>query len=673
MDDNKNLNSVPDTDEEEGATTVLRAPEPVEEEEEGATTVLRATDIEEEAEGATTVLTGPDPAAMQPQNPAGTPQFQDRTVLVQPQMGAPMGQAPNGSMGMPMGAPMGQAPNGPMGMPMGAPMGQAPNGPMGMPMGASMGQAPNGPMGMPMGAPMGQVPNGPMGVPMGQMPNNGQMPPMGGKPPKAPKPPKTKAPKPPKAPKQKKDGTKKKKTGLIVAIIAIIAVLGLGTGAYFLFFTPEKRYERKMDTAQKAMDAANYEEAEDAYDDALDIFDDRIPAMNGLIESEIKQGDSDDAREHFVEFRSTICGLDADAVTENLEEIVVFYEFTDDLYSDAQSLIEAYKEGYDLTEDGTLKAALVKAYVDNADSMDDSDYEEKLAEYAKAVALDSANEDALSGRKDCAYAVLDDMMSAQQYDEAETFINTYADELSDVDFSSYTEKIESERALTNARHDLMEQVISLMSAGDYEGMLDVDGSENAGLVVDNMEGDSYVYAQDGYTSDYTGKAVGIYKYQAALSSGYYFYYGDYENGVRSGQGTSYLKTDGYNKSYEVYEGAWANDKPNGQGTHRTVNENTGDELVTVEESGNLVDGLFDGEVAVSLISQDETYGGTYTGTFTATNGDAADVRENYPDLDFSGVTDGKVVYVVLLCDGSDKFWNFTKGSQKLIGIFGFDN
>ena len=428
-----------------------------------------------------------------------------------------------------------------------------------------------------------------------------------------------------------------------------------------------------MDTAQKAMDAANYEEAEDAYDDALDIFDDRIPAMNGLIESEIKQGDSDDAREHFVEFRSTICGLDADAVTENLEEIVVFYEFTDDLYSDAQSLIEAYKEGYDLTEDGTLKAALVKAYVDNADSMDDSDYEEKLAEYAKAVALDSANEDALSGRKDCAYAVLDDMMSAQQYDEAETFINTYADELSDVDFSSYTEKIESERALTNARHDLMEQVISLMSAGDYEGMLDVDGSENAGLVVDNMEGDSYVYAQDGYTSDYTGKAVGIYKYQAALSSGYYFYYGDYENGVRSGQGTSYLKTDGYNKSYEVYEGAWANDKPNGQGTHRTVNENTGDELVTVEESGNLVDGLFDGEVAVSLISQDETYGGTYTGTFTATNGDAADVRENYPDLDFSGVTDGKVVYVVLLCDGSDKFWNFTKGSQKLIGIFGFDN
>ena len=118
----------------------------------------------------------------------------------------------------------------------------------------------------------------------------------------------------------------------------------------------------------------------------------------------------------------TICGLDADAVTENLEDIVVFYEFTDDLYSDAQSLIEAYKEGYDLTEDGTLKTALVKAYVDNADSMDDSDYEEKLAEYAKAVALDSANEDALSGRKDCAYAVLDDMMSAQQYDEADKMI-----------------------------------------------------------------------------------------------------------------------------------------------------------------------------------------------------------------------------------------------------------
>ena len=642
MDENKNPESRYDVDEEEGATTVLRAMDAeTEDEEEGATTVLRAEDMppedDDDTEGATTVLTGPEPAMMGAAPAPGAPQFEDKTQMLPPQ-------------GAPMGMPMGQMPNGPMG----APMGQMQNGPM--------------------GAPMGQMPNGSMGAPMGMMPNNGQMPPMnGGKPPKAPKPPKEKKPKAPKQPKVNKDGSlKKKKTGLIVAI-CVVVVLALGAGAYFLFFTPEKRYERKMDVAEKAMTDSNYEEAVTAYEAALGIFDDRVPAMNGLLSAQISAGESDGARENFTEFRTTITGFDADKVTENSEDIVTFYEYADDLYSDTDSLIDAYKEGYNLTNDNGLKKNLVTAYVDRADAMDNSDYENKIAAYGDALDLDSTNESALSGRKACAYAVLDDMMDAQQYDQAESFINTYADSMSDVDFSSYTEKIESERALMTARHDLMEQVISLMSASDYAGMMDVDGSDNASTVVANMDGDSYVYATDGYDSSYTGKAAGVYTYSTLLSSGYYFYYGDYENGVRSGQGTMFVKMDGYNQAYLVYEGAWSNDKPNGAGTETSVNEDAGDELVTVTRSGNLVDGLFDGEVTVSLVSNDEEYGGTYTGTFTASNGDAPDIRENYPDLDFSDVSEDKTVYVVLECDGSPMYWHFSKGSAAKLGIHTFGN
>ena len=658
MDENKNPESMYDMDDDEGATTVLSAPgmnnstNNIEDDDEGATTVLSASDspFYDESEGATTVLSGPAPMGMQPQNPAGGPAFQDRTVLMQPQPGNPMGgPMPNGPMGGPM-------PNGPMGGPM-------PNGPMGGPM-------PNGPMGGPMpNGPMGgPMPNGPMG---GPMPNNGQFPPVNGKSKKPPK-----QPKQPKQPKMKDGNSKKKKTGWIIAVIVVVVLLALGAGAYFLFFTPEKRYERKMNTASEAMEASKYEEAEDAYEDALDIFDDRVPAMNGLLEAEINAGENEDARENFTEFRKTISAFEKDAVQKDNEEkdnIVAFYEYAAKLYSDAGSLIEIYKEGYDLTADETLKAKLVDVYVKNADNMDNADYEEKLDEYNKALELDGANQAALDGIKSCAYAVLDGMMESEQFDEAETFINTYSSKLPDVDFTSYTEKIESERALMNARHDLMEQVISLMAANDYEGMLSVDGSENASLVVDNMDGDSYVYAQDGFSKDYTGKAVGIYKYSSILNEGYYFYYGDYENGVRSGQGTLYVKTDGYNKAYTIYEGAWADDKPNGQGKETKVNESAGDELVTVERSGNLADGLFDGEVSVSLVSTDATYGGTYTGTFTATKGEAPDIRANYPDYDFSDVAEDKIVYVVLTCEGSDLFWHFTRGSQALLGIYGFGN
>ena len=95
--------------------------------------------------------------------------------------------------------------------------------------------------------------------------------------------------------------------------------------------------------------------------------------------------------------------------------------------------------------------------------------------------------------------------------------------------------------------------------------------------------------------------------------------------------------------------------------------------VTVTRSGNLVDGLFDGEVTVSLVSNDEEYGGTYTGTFTASNGDAPDIRENYPDLDFSDVSEDKTVYVILECDGSPMYWHFSKGTAAKLGIHTFGN
>ena len=118
MDENKNPESRYDVDEEEGATTVLRAMDAeTDDEEEGATTVLRAEDMtpedDDDTEGATTVLTGPEPAMMGAAPAPGAPQFEDKTQMLPPQ-GAPMGQMPNG----PMGALIEQMPNGPMGAPM---------------------------------------------------------------------------------------------------------------------------------------------------------------------------------------------------------------------------------------------------------------------------------------------------------------------------------------------------------------------------------------------------------------------------------------------------------------------------------------------------------------------------------------------------------------------------
>ena len=658
MDENKSNSSFYDVDDEEGATTVLCAPD------------ADIPESQEESEGATTVLTGPDPVS----TGAGgqKPQFSEQTVLVSPQQAGmapgavpgpmapgaapgPMGSngmAPNGMM--PGAAPGPMGPNGMNGMtpgPVPGPM--APMGPNGMMPGAASG--PMGPNGMAPGAMPG--PNGMAGN--GMVPNNGQMPNVNAKPEKTKKEkkPKTKKEKAPKQP-----GGKKKKTGLIVAL-CIVLVLVLGTGAYFLFFTPEKRFERNLAKADKALTNQDYEAAEDAYEAALKIFDDRIVAINGMIKAEIELGEMEDAREDFEKYRAVISAFDATKIEDNREEVVHFYAMAGKLFDDNDKLIEVYGEGWRLTGDAVLQEVLVNAHLERADAIDMADYEEKIEAYTDVLGIDPTNVDALNGRCECAYAVLDDMMVAEQYDEAEAFISNYEDVITEADFSSYSEQIESERELATARHDVMEQTISLMAAGDYEGMLDVDGSENASLVVDNMEGDSYIYAQDGFSSTYTGKAAGVY----VCDSGYYFYYGDYENGIRSGQGTLFVKLDGFNGTYEIYEGAWSNDKPNGAGTVSSVNNQTDSGMVTMIETGNFVDGLYDGEISVTLKAED----GDYTGTYTAVNGAVSDVRAEYSQYDFADVPEGRTVYVVLANADETSFWWYSCREGDVLGAYGY--
>lgn len=71
--------------------------------------------------------------------------------------------------------------------------------------------------------------------------------------------------------------------------------------------------------------------------------------------------------------------------------------------------------------------------------------------------------------------------------------------------------------------------------------------------------------------------IGLY------GAGRYIYIGDYSGTIRSGFGYWFSLDDG--EGY-MFEGAWANDKPNGDGFESTVDSGS---------SGRLVDGLWDGE------------------------------------------------------------------------------
>ncbi len=199
---------------------------------------------------------------------------------------------------------------------------------------------------------------------------------------------------------------------------------------------------------------------------------------------------------------------------------------------------------------------------------------------------------------------------------------------------------------TNDPLGLMEMAYEYMSQGDYYSMMSVDGTDAADNVVSIMRNrgtDEMLYSPTyNGENDYTGEAVAVY----IVPEGYYFFYGEYVNGVREGEGTSFWVTTGAYR-YETYFGEWHNGKPNGTGIMYTQDDSDGTQ-VTV--SGNFTDGRQDGTMSYSYYNTwDNTY---YYEEYEAVDGDAAAISLTQDEEDYMydfytvylRLPDGQLVY-----------------------------
>ena len=191
---------------------------------------------------------------------------------------------------------------------------------------------------------------------------------------------------------------------------------------------------------------------------------------------------------------------------------------------------------------------------------------------------------------------------------------------------------------------VLESAYKYMSAGDYKSMLYVDGSEEADALVSLMKSrgqDVFIYGPD-YSGekDYTGEAMGLY----IVPEGYYFYYGEYVDGVRKGYGTNYWKNG--TDTYEMFQGYWDEDAPNGEGTitNRDEYNNT-----TTFVTGNFTDGHQDGPMSYDVL---DSVGRINHGDYVATDGDAPEIKTGaldddmyyYGSIPYVELTDGTIVY-----------------------------
>lgn len=467
--------------------------------------------------------------------------------------------------------------------------------------------------------------------------------------------------------KPKKKMSKKAKNALIASLISA-AVIGGGVGSYFMFFTPEKRLERNLDKASEAVAEERYNDAIDAYGSALKIDEDCVEAMYGTLSAYEALDDADGLKDSFDKYRADISGMEQSEIDENIELIVDIYTMADEAYpEDINARITALEEGFAVTNgNNSVRTELIDEYFALADEYEaDGDYEKQVEAYNNILDKDSSNSDAAASRKECLEETIEGMIELEQFDEANAVIDTYSESVQDVDFAGYKSEIEKLQKIIAAKHNLMDAVYNSMASGDFEKMLEIDGSEDSVTVVNSIT-DTYIYTPGGITENYTGVAAGIY---FVGDGSYYFYYGDYVDGVRSGNGVSFMEVGIGNKSYKIYDGEWANDMPNGHGVGKTIKEgeDNGIDYDYVVE-GNFTDGLQDGEMTGKFIWD----GLEYVGTWTATAGDAPDISEQYPEYaDSFTLLEYRKVYALYRCEENGELWCRYLTNGYILGAVGY--
>lgn len=310
--------------------------------------------------------------------------------------------------------------------------------------------------------------------------------------------------------------------------------------------------------------------------------------------------------------------------------------------------------------------------------LQNNDYDNMLSCYGRAVYTKLADEETALKMKNAVAKAVEHYIGNDDFTKATDIVNDYCDDFG-VNKDELLAKISEAKSLYDTKVSLLKKVYSameyyydivgkdfseesfkdatnvlsgLLSVGWVE-MMEFDGSEEAEVLAKSQASNSYVYASD-YTTGYTGLGCGLYTYGDVVTDDegnvhvkYYFYFGNYKNGVRSGYGYSFAKSK--EGSYRGFEGYFENDAPNGFGVEYTSNyisKNSNVEYQRVTY-GNFDKGIENGEMT-TLIRLTDAPEEIFKGTYVATNGIASEVptvTENYELL--TEVPEDQIVIAVI--------------------------
>ena len=237
--------------------------------------------------------------------------------------------------------------------------------------------------------------------------------------------------------------------------------------------------------------------------------------------------------------------------------------------------------------------------------LEEENYEEAIVAFTSAIRVDDKQAVAYTGRGDAhmgyATQLEEDPEIEEQYTEAIADYET-AVELGDEEAEPKLEA--AQNALENHRNmaeyeELLAELYDVFASGDTEAAEELVKQDEYVAMNDSIEED-HLYYDEG-----EGNGLGVYP------DGYY-YFGEWEDGVRSGHGiwmwdAAADNSDELRERY-IFEGEWADDEPNGEGLVISQVRAHGDAIggLVAETSGTYVNGKGEGQMTQKTHLSDGT-------------------------------------------------------------------
>ncbi|MCR5311924.1 MAG: hypothetical protein K6E32_11000 [Lachnospiraceae bacterium] len=491
--------------------------------------------------------------------------------------------------------------------------------------------------------------------------------------------------------------------GCVVAVAALVVLV--------IFLLPNNRIKRYMNAADKAYAESDYAKALSNYEKAEKLDETDYKAIHGKLLCMSALGD-EKAEKAALEALVKLSERTEAFTDEEKTDCEELYLCAADIFKDYDNNGAAYCAKLDavyetLDKPGTLSAALSDSCVKYADTLFDTGTEgqTKLDLFVRAYEVSSADFCRVRGAA-TADILIGDALSRDAFEEARKLLAEYGEKLS-LAVDAQTERIDNAESLYNTKNSLMSAVFEAMKAyydenagtfseekaraaeglnfgmlaHDWIAMQTIDGSDDAQLLSSNCEDGKLLWAPEGFTQGYTGLACGLYTYGDEVIDengnklvSYYFFFGNYKDGVRDGYGISFIKIK--DTSYYAFEGFYKDDKPEGFGVYYKKNTYAYTSLAEYTEVcfGNYIGGFVDGTATVR-VSLNEKPGTYYEGTFEASMGEPKEApmaTEEYEVL--NEIPEGYTLIGVLpnITDGYDNFMIYRNPVGAKKGAIGYE-